>query len=165
MAEEQRATSLGTGRFRHLSTIRALVSDRRFAAVWLIPRVALGWVWLNAGWHHLSAPAVPVDHLTRMIATGETLAGIALILGIGTGLTALIGGLIGGLLGPAAGLATVDPLSPLGLAVVSGLMLGWRSAGLVGLDRWLLPVIGLSGRPSNLFPSWLVLPQRRDRPD
>ena len=81
-----------------------------------------------------------------MAAVGQTLAGIALILGVLTGLAALTGACLGA--GVSANAATwTMPL----VAVAVGLVLAWKTAGWIGLDRWLLPALGMPWRGGALF--------------
>jgi thiosulfate dehydrogenase [quinone] large subunit len=37
------------------------------------------------------------------------------------------------------------------LAIAVGLVAGWKVAGWIGLDRWLLPLLGTPWRPGTLF--------------
>ncbi len=37
------------------------------------------------------------------------------------------------------------------LVVAVGLVVGWKISGWVGLDRWLLPLLGTPWRPGTLF--------------
>jgi len=70
----------------------------------------------------------------KFIALGELAIGIALILGLLTGLAALAGLLLN-LIYMFTGSAGVNPA----YAILSmGLILGWRNAGLLGLDRFAL---------------------------
>src|SRR5690348_2290228 len=46
---------------------RVLFDDTRFAIVWLLVRIAVGWTWLEAGLHKLSDPA--------WMQTGDALKG------------------------------------------------------------------------------------------
>ena len=72
--------------------------------------------------------------IAKFIALGELAIGIALILGLLTGLAALAGLLLN-LIYMFTGSAGVNPA----YAVLSvGLILGWRNAGLIGLDRFTL---------------------------
>lgn len=79
----------------------------------------------------------------KVIAIGETFVAIALLLGLMTGVAATLYCLasINVLI---VGAGPVDPLLP-ALAVV--LVLAWKTAGWIGLDRWLLPVLGTPWRP------------------
>jgi thiosulfate dehydrogenase [quinone] large subunit len=47
-----------------------------------------------------------------------------------------------------AGAVSVNPLMFLGQLV---LVLAWRTAGWLGLDRWLLPLLGTPWQRGNLF--------------
>jgi thiosulfate dehydrogenase [quinone] large subunit len=72
--------------------------------------------------------------IAKFIALGELAIGIALILGLLTGLAALAGLLLN-LVYMFTGSAGVNPA----YAILSmGLILGWRNAGLLGLDRFAL---------------------------
>jgi thiosulfate dehydrogenase [quinone] large subunit len=72
--------------------------------------------------------------IAKFIALGEVAIGIALILGLLTGLAALAGLLLN-LIYMFSGSAGVNPA----YAILSmGLILGWRNAGLLGLDRFAL---------------------------
>lgn len=74
----------------------------------------------------------------KLIAFGETAVGIALILGAFTGLAA-VGGAFMNLNFMLAGSASTNPvLLLLGFLLV----LAWKTAGYIGLDRWLLPLLG-----------------------
>jgi thiosulfate dehydrogenase (quinone) large subunit len=72
--------------------------------------------------------------IAKFIAVGELAIGIALVLGLLTGLAALAGLLLN-LIYMFTGSAGVNPA----YAILSmGLVLGWRNAGLIGLDRFAL---------------------------
>lgn len=70
-----------------------------------------------------------------LVAWGEVIVGVALILGVLTGLVALAGGFMNAnfLL---AGTVSTNPIL---LALELVLIIGWRAAGWWGLDRWLIP--------------------------
>lgn len=76
---------------------------------------------------------------SKLIMIGETAVGIALILGAFTGIAAFFGAFMNFnfLL---AGSASTNPLLFLGGL---SLMLAWKTAGWIGLDRFLLPLIGV----------------------
>ena len=74
----------------------------------------------------------------KVIATGEVLIGIALILGVFAGLAAA-GGLMMNTAFMLAGTASTNPV--LG-AIAILLILGWKVAGHWGLDRYFLPALG-----------------------
>jgi thiosulfate dehydrogenase (quinone) large subunit len=82
-----------------------------------------------------------------MVTFGEILVGLALITGLATGIAAFFGGLMNASF-IFAGTAGANPLMFI-LAIL--LMLSWRVAGYWGLDRWVLPAIGVPGYPGTLF--------------
>jgi len=78
---------------------------------------------------------------------GETLTGIALILGAFTSIAAFFGVFMNASF-LFAGTAGANPL----MAIVGILIvLAWRVAGWWGLDRWILHAIGVPGAPGKLF--------------
>jgi thiosulfate dehydrogenase [quinone] large subunit len=99
------------------------------------PAIAFGWyrdfltMLLNAGAYTWFA---------KLIAYGEFLVGVALILGAFTGVAAFFGGLMNWNY-MMAGSASTNPM----LFVISvGLILAWKVAGRIGADYFLLPAIG-----------------------
>jgi len=86
-----------------------------------------------------------------VVAYGELLVGIGLILGALTGIAAFFGALMD-MSFMLAGSASTNPVL-FTLAVL--VILAWRVAGLVGLDRWLLPALG-----APWSPGFLLRPQR-----
>ena len=94
-----------------------------------------------SGWYanflHYAVLSHPVVW-SNIIAIGEFSVGIALILGIFTGIAAFFG-LFMNLNYLLAGTVSTNPiLFTLGI----GLVLAWRIAGFLGFDRWLLPLLG-----------------------
>jgi len=83
----------------------------------------------------------------RLVAAGETLVGVALILGMFTGIAAFFAAFmnVNFLL---AGTVSLNPILLL-LAIL--LILAWRTAGWWGVDRWLLPALGTPWRPGLIF--------------
>jgi thiosulfate dehydrogenase (quinone) large subunit len=82
-----------------------------------------------------------------LITWGEVAVGLGLLLGALTGIAAGFGVLMN-LNYLLAGTVSVNPI----LGVMSlFLVLAWRVAGLIGLDRWLLPLLGLPWKPGALF--------------
>jgi thiosulfate dehydrogenase [quinone] large subunit len=73
-----------------------------------------------------------------VVAYGELLVGISLILGAFVGIAAFFGGLMNWNF-MMAGSASSNPL--LFVAAV-GLILAWKIAGYIGLDYFLLPLLG-----------------------
>jgi thiosulfate dehydrogenase [quinone] large subunit len=123
--------------------LRGVLADVRFAPIWLAVRVVLGWLWLDGGWSRLQGVSGSGDPL----ALGFTLAGIALILGVLTGPAAFVGGCLSIGLWDSAGVLVVTLL----FAAVVWLVLAWKTAGWIGFDRWLLPLIGMPWRGGELL--------------
>jgi len=85
----------------------------------------------------------------KMVTAGEILIGIALILGLFTGIAAFFGGFMNWNF-MMAGTASINPvLFPLAILLV----LAWKVAGRWGLDRWVLPALGTPWRPGRIFTS------------
>lgn len=168
---------------------RALFDSPRWAWLWLIARVYIGYTWLSSGlgklgnpawtttgvalkgfWtqavHIPEAPASPpiafgwyrsfIQFLldgghyvwfAKLVVAGELLVGIALILGAFAGLAAFFGAFLNWNF-MMAGSASVNPLM---FVITMFLILGWKTAGWWGLDRWLLPLMGTPWRPGRLF--------------
>src|SRR5215210_4373248 len=82
-----------------------------------------------------------------LVIFGETLVGLALILGAFTGIAAFFGVFMNASF-LFAGTAGANPL----MAMVGILLvLAWRVAGHWGLDRWILPAAGVPGAAGTLF--------------
>lgn len=98
------------------------------------PDVAYSWYVSFLEW--VRDTAAPV--MGPLVAVGELLIGIALILGLLTGISAFLGAVLNFSFA-FAGSAGVNPA----MIAVSGLLiLAWRNAGWYGLDRWVLPALG-----------------------
>lgn len=82
-----------------------------------------------------------------LVVYGEMLVGVALILGAFTGIAAFFGAFMNWNY-IMAGSASSNALL---LAIAVGLMLAWKVSGRIGLDRWLLPLLGTPWRPGTLF--------------
>lgn len=82
-----------------------------------------------------------------LVVFGEILIGLALILGLFTGIAAFFGGFMNASF-IFAGTAGANPLMFI-LAIF--LALAWRVAGYWGLDRWVLPMIGVPGETGTVF--------------
>lgn len=95
------------------------------------------------GWmiQHWFLPAAPL--MSYLVAFGEVLVGVALIVGFLTGVTAFFGGFMNAnyLL---AGTVSVNPIL---FILATWLVLAWRVAGYYGLDRILLPRLGAPRGP------------------
>ena len=95
----------------------------------------LRWIERSGGW------------LAPIISIGEVVIGAALIVGLFTGVAAFFGGL----LTLSFGLAGVAGVNPVFLVAEMLIVLAWRNAGWIGLDRYVLPLIGTPWRPGKLF--------------
>jgi thiosulfate dehydrogenase (quinone) large subunit len=102
------------------------------------------------GWYasFLENVVVPNAALfSYLVIFGETLVGLALILGVFTGIAAFFGVFMNASF-LFAGTAGANPL----MAIVGILLeLAWRVAGHWGLDRWLLPAVGVPGAAGTLL--------------
>lgn len=155
-----------------------MANDTKFAWVWLILRVYIGWLWLGAGWEKVGSPVwvgdqagvvvkgyiahavtltsgehpqvfewyanflqnfvVPnAEIFSYLVTYGEVAVGLALILGLMTGKAAFWGGFMN-LAYMLAGTAGLNPLMLVGQVL---LVLAWRTAGWIGLDRYLIPTV------------------------
>lgn len=179
----------GTIYYEESPLARMLFSTTRFAWLWAIIRVWLGWQWIDASLHKISSPdwvrtgvalkgfwehaiAVPaaparpmisfewyrsfLQYLLsigaytwfgKLVAYGELLVGIALVLGAFVGIAAFFGGLMNWNF-MMAGTASTNPLLFVAAILV---ILAWRVAGYYGLDRVLLPALGTPWRPGKVF--------------
>src|SRR5918995_731544 len=102
------------------------------------------------GWYasFLENVVIPNAALFSYLVTfGEILVGVALILGLFTGIAAFCGAFMNASF-IFAGTAGANPLMFI-LAIL--VIFAWRVAGYWGLDRWALPDIGVPGYPGTLF--------------
>ncbi|HEY8870789.1 MAG TPA: DoxX family membrane protein [Candidatus Limnocylindrales bacterium] len=74
-----------------------------------------------------------------VVTFGELAVGVGLLLGILTGIAAFFGATMN-MSFLLAGSASVNPIM---FALAVGLMLGWKVAGYYGVDRYLLPLLGV----------------------
>ncbi len=74
----------------------------------------------------------------KLVAYGELLVGIALIIGAFTGIAAFFGALMNWNF-MMAGSASTNPML---LIIAIGLILAWKISGYIGVDRFLLPLLG-----------------------
>lgn len=168
---------------------RVLFNTTRFAWLWAIIRVWLGWQWIEASLHKIgdaawvgggaalkgywtkavaipqppARPAITFDWyrsflqymldiqaytwFAKLVAYGEFLVGIALIVGAFVGIAAFFGGLMNWNF-MMAGSASTNPLLFL-VAIL--LILAWKVAGYYGLDLVLLPMLGTPWKPGRVF--------------
>lgn len=82
-----------------------------------------------------------------LVAWGELLVGVALILGLFTGLAAFFGSFMNANYLMAGTVST----NPLLFIIATWLVLAWKTAGWWGLDRWVLPALGTPWRPGVIF--------------
>jgi thiosulfate dehydrogenase [quinone] large subunit len=75
----------------------------------------------------------------KLVAYGELLVGIALIIGAFTGIAAFFGALMNWNF-MMAGSASTNPML---LIIAIGLILAWKIGGYIGVDRFLLPFLGI----------------------
>jgi thiosulfate dehydrogenase [quinone] large subunit len=131
--------------------VRDVFNDVRLAPLWLVLRTSLGWFWLQEGWHWLQLTPWSGHSMVASGVVGDpraialTLVGVTLILGLLVGPGAFIGGCL------LAGLWRGGEFPTLQFAAVVSLILAWKTAGWIGLDRWLLPLLGLPWRSGALF--------------
>lgn len=84
---------------------------------------------------------------SKLVVAGEILIGIALVLGVFTGIAAFFGAFMNWNF-MMAGTASINPvLFPLAILLI----LAWKTAGWWGLDRWVLPALGTPWRPGTVF--------------
>jgi thiosulfate dehydrogenase [quinone] large subunit len=83
----------------------------------------------------------------KVVAVGEVLIGVALILGLFTGVAAFFGGFMNWNF-MMAGTASTNPVL---FAVAVALILAWKVAGYYGLDGYVLPALGTPWQPGAAF--------------
>jgi thiosulfate dehydrogenase (quinone) large subunit len=94
---------------------------------------------------HVVLPnATPWSYL---VSWGEFLVGVALILGIFTGIAAIFGSFMN-LNYLLAGTVSINPIL---FVPAIFIIMAWKTAGWWGLDRWLLPALGTPWRPGYIF--------------
>lgn len=106
---------------------------------------------VNYGWYAtflrwLGHPG-PAAVFSKVIALGEMAIGIALIVGLFVGIAAFFAGTLNFTFG-LAGVAGVNPVFFI-LEVL--LVLAWRNAGYLGLDRYVLPKLGTPWHKGKVF--------------
>ena len=92
-----------------------------------------------------------------LISIGEFLVGVALVLGILTGIAAFFGSVMN-MNYLLAGAVSTNPIL---FAIATFLVLAWKTAGWWGLDRWVLPMLGTPWNGSGVtrVPSALKKPK------
>ena len=102
------------------------------------------------GWYgaFLQSVVLPNARLwSYLITFGEILVGVGLILGIFTGIAAFFGSFMN-MNYLFAGTVSTNPLLFL---IALFLILAWKTAGWLGLDHWVLPLLGTPWRPGKVF--------------
>lgn len=105
------------------------------------PAIAFDWY---RGFLETLLEAEAYTWFAPMVAYGELLVGIALILGAFTGFAAFFSGLMNWNF-MMAGSASTNPLL---FIIAVGLIMAWKVAGYIGLDYFLLPALGTPWRAS-----------------
>jgi len=98
-----------------------------------------------SGWYATFLREIVLPHaatFSYVVTFGELLVGIALVLGLLTGLAAFFGGFMNA----SYLLAGTVSTNPVLFILATWLVLAWRVAGWWGADRWVLPRIGAIGR-------------------
>ncbi len=101
-------------------------------------------------WYATFLENVVIPHASfwsHLIVYGEILVGVALIIGAFTGIAAFFG-LFMNLNFMLAGTVSVNPIL---FTISIFLILAWKTAGYIGLDRYLLPLLGTYWQPGKLF--------------
>ena len=163
--------------------VQKLLGDPRAGWLWLLPRLWLGWQWIQSGQGKIANPkwvitgeslqgfwlnAVKIPEqgrppisfewyrtfiqflldtqsytwFAKLVAYGELLIGIALIVGAFTGIAALFGGFMNWNF-MMAGSASTNPML---FIIAVGLILAWKVSGYVGADVYLLRFLGTPWR-------------------
>lgn len=102
------------------------------------------------GWYGAFLNSFAMRHLSllaHIVAYGELLVGIGLILGILTGIAAFFGAFMN-LNYLLAGTVSINPVL---FVLELFLILAWRVAGWYGFDRYLLPHLGTPWQPGKMF--------------
>jgi thiosulfate dehydrogenase [quinone] large subunit len=160
-------------------TIERLLSSPRAGLIWLVPRIWLGYRWIDAAVHKLGNPAwvgggealkgfwtnaasmpeagrppitfdwyrtfiqalLDAEAYTwfgKLVAYGELLVGLALVIGAFTGIAAFFGALMNWNF-MLAGSASSNPVL---FVIAISLILAWKVAGYFGADYFLLAWLG-----------------------
>jgi len=100
------------------------------------PYGAVGYGWWAAFLHNFVMPNA--SWIAKLVALSEIAIGVGLILGLFTGIVAFTAVALN-FIYMMTGSAGVNPMY--GLVGIL-LVMAWRNAGLIGLDRWVLPALG-----------------------
>ncbi len=97
---------------------------------WLLVRMGAGWFWLDQGSSH-------VQGTPSWVQPVESIAGVAMVLGAMVGVAASVA-LIAGWAGAHTATDWTLAAEIAAVAATIGLIWGWRVAGSLGFDHWLL---------------------------
>jgi thiosulfate dehydrogenase [quinone] large subunit len=138
----------GWGKFQNPAWMDSGTALKGFweRAVVVEPRAVISYDWYR-DFIQLMLNAEAYTWFAKVITLGEVTIGIALILGAFVGVAAFFGGFLNWNF-VMAGTASTNALL---FAIATGLVLGWKTAGWIGLDRWLLQMLGTPWRPGYLF--------------
>jgi thiosulfate dehydrogenase [quinone] large subunit len=140
--------SSGWGKVQNPGWMNTGESLRGFweTAVRIEPRPVIAFDWYRAFIQGMLESGAYV-WFAKIVALGEVGIGIALVLGAFTGIAAFSGGFMNFNF-VMAGTASTNALL---FAIATWLVLAWKTAGWIGLDRWLLPMLGTPWRPGRVF--------------
>jgi len=103
-----------------------------------------------SGWYAVWLKDVVLPNasfFSHLVAFGELAVGIGLLLGLFTGIAAFFGATMN-MNYLFAGTVSVNPIMVL---IELFLILAWRVAGWIGLDQWVLPMLGTPWKAGSLF--------------
>jgi thiosulfate dehydrogenase (quinone) large subunit len=86
---------------------------------------------------------------SHVVAFGELAVGLGLLFGLFTGIAAFFGATMN-MNYLFAGTVSINPIM---ILIELFLILAWRVAGWIGVDRWILPLLGTPWKPGSLFKS------------
>ena len=128
----------GWGKFNNPDWINTGVALKNYwgRAIVTDPKPVVSFDWYR-GFLELMLNTGAYTWFSKLVLFGEMAIGIALILGAFTGLATFSGGFLNWNF-VMAGAASTNGLL---VAIATWLVLAWKTAGWIGLDRWILPVI------------------------
>ena len=115
-------------------------------AVQLKPKPVAAYDWYR-GFLRFLLDTEAYTWFSQLVIGGELLVGTALILGAFTGIAAFMAGFMNWNFIMAGSASTNGML----FAIATWLVLAWRTSGYIGLDRWLLPLLGTPWSPGRLL--------------
>jgi len=112
----------------------------------MTPKPVISYDWYRSFIEYLVS-AEAHTWFAKIIIFGELAIATALVLGAFVGIAAFFGGMMNWSFIMAGSASTNGML----FAMATWLVLAWRNAGWIGLDRWLLPAVGTPWKPGNVF--------------